>query len=206
MGRYPLLYKMPIYYSYKTTTGPSSEPITLSEAKAQLRVESDFTDDDTWITTAITVVREQVEAFTNRALMPQSFELAVSEFSDEIELPKPPYSSLSSIQYYDLDNALQTLASSYYLVNDYTEPAEIAKKTDQTYPDTYDRPDAVRIAFSSGYADAASVPSSIKQAMLMLLTDLYDNRSASSSHLNTVKIDWTPAVLNLLSTNKAILY
>jgi uncharacterized phiE125 gp8 family phage protein len=178
----------------------------LSEAKAQLRVESDFTDDDTWINTAITVVREQVESFTNRALMPQSFELAISEFSDEIELPKPPYSSLSSIQYYDLDNVLQTLSSSYYLVNDYTEPAIISKKTDQTYPDTYDRPDAVRIAFSSGYADAASVPSSIKQAMLMLLTDLYDNRSASSSHLNTVKIEWTPAVLNLLSTNKAILY
>jgi uncharacterized phiE125 gp8 family phage protein len=171
-----------------------------------LRVESDMTDDDTWITSAITVVREQVEALTNRALMPQSFELAIGEFKDEIQLPKPPFGALTSVKYYDEDDVLQTLASSYYLVNDFAEPATINKKTDQTYPSVYDRPDAVRIAFSAGYADADSVPTSIKQAMLMLLTDLYDNRSASTSSFSTVKVEWTPAVLNLLSTSKAILY
>jgi len=207
LGRLTLLIKqMPIYYSYKTTTGPSSEPITLAQAKAQLRVESDFTDDDTWITSAITVVREQVEALTNRALMPQTLELAVSEFSDEIQLPKPPYSSLSSIQYYDEDNSLQTLSTDYYMVNDFVEPAVIAKKFNQTYPSVYDRQDAIRIHFSCGYADADSVPWSVKQAMLMLITDLYDNRSATTNHGNTVKVDWTPAVLNLLSTTKSILY
>lgn len=195
-----------IYHTYKQTSAPASEPITLAEAKAQLRVESDFTDDDTWITTAITVVREKVEALTNRALMPQSFELAIEGFEDEIQLPKPPFTSLTSIQYYDEDEVLQTLASSYYLVNDFAEPAIITKKTDQTYPSTFDRPDAVRIAFSAGYADAASVPASIKQAMLMLLTDLYDNRSASTSQQSSVVVNWTPAVLNLLSTSKAILY
>ncbi len=195
-----------MYHTYKVTSAPSSEPITLSEAKAQLRVESDFNDDDTWITSAITVVREQVEALTNRALMPQSFELAIAKFEDKIELPKPPFSSLTSVKYYDEDDVLQTLASSYYLVNDFAEPATINKKTEQTYPSVYDRPDAVRIAFSAGYADAASVPTSIKQAMLMLLTDLYDNRSATTSSFSTVKVEWTPAVLNLLSTTKAFLY
>ncbi len=195
-----------MYHTYKVTSAPASEPITLAEAKAQLRVESDMNDDDTWITSAITVVREQVEALTNRALMPQSFELAIEEFADEIQLPKPPFSSLTSVKYYDEDDVLQTLASSYYLVNDFAEPATITKKTNQTYPSTFDRPDAVRIAFSAGYADADSVPTSIKQAMLMLLTDLYDNRSASTSSFSTVKVEWTPAVLNLLSTSKAILY
>lgn len=195
-----------MYHTYKQTSAPASEPITLAEAKAQLRVESDFTDDDTWITTAITVVREQVEALTNRALLPQSFELALDGFEDEIQLPKPPFSSLTSIQYYDEDETLQTLASSYYLVNDFAEPAVVTKKTNQTYPSTFDRPDAVRIAFSAGYADADSVPTSIKQAMLMLLTDLYDNRSATTNHASSVDVKWTPAILNLLSTSKAVLY
>ncbi len=197
---------MLIYHTYKQTVAPTSEPITLAEAKAQLRVESDFTDDDTWINTAITVVREQVEALTNRALMPQTFELAIDGFSDEIQIPKPPFSSLTSIKYYDEDNVLQTLASSYYLVNDFSEPAIIARKTDQTYPGTYDRLDAVRIVFVAGYADASSVPTSIKQAMLMLLTDLYDNRSASTNQASSVVVNWTPAVLNLLSTSKSVLY
>jgi uncharacterized phiE125 gp8 family phage protein len=195
-----------MYHSYKITTAPTSEPITLAEAKAQLRVESDFSDDDTWITTAITVVREQVEALTNRALMPQSLELAIGEFEDVMQLPKPPFTSLTSIQYYDEDNSIQTLASSVYTLNDFVDPAEIALAYEQTWPTVYDRPDAIRIAFDTGYADAASVPASVKQAMLMLLTDLYDNRSASTSNFNTVKVNWTPAVLNLLSTTKAFLY
>ena len=194
------------YHSYKITTGPASEPITLLEAKTQLRVESDETDDDVWITSAITVVREQVESLTNRALMPQSLELAIGEFDSTIALPKPPFSSLTSIEYYDEDNALQTLSSDYYLVNDFVEPAEVVKKNDQTYPAVYNRPDAIRIKFATGYTDAASVPSSIKQAMLMLLTDLYDNRSATSSQMSTVVVKWTPAVLNLLSTSKTQLY
>ena len=195
-----------MYHSYKVTTAPVSEPITLAEAKAQLRVESDFTDDDTWITTAITVVREQVEALTNRAIMPQSLELAISEFEDAMQLPKPPFSSLTSIQYYDEDNSIQTLSSSVYQLNDFVEPAEISLAYEQTWPTVYDRPDAIRIAFDAGYADAASVPASVKQAMLMLLTDLYDNRSAATTNFNTVKVSWTPAILNLLSTNKEFLY
>lgn len=195
-----------MYHSYKITTPPATEPITLAEAKAQLRVESDFTDDDTWITTAITVVREQVEALTNRALISQSLELAISEFDDVMQLPKPPFISLTSIQYYDEDDALQTLASTVYTVNDFVEPAEIALAYEQTWPAVYDRPDAIRIAFSTGYANAAAVPASIKQAMLMLLTDLYDNRSSSTSNFNTVRVNWTPAILNLLSTTKEFLY
>ena len=194
------------YHSYKTTTAPTSEPITLTEAKAQLRVESDFTEDDTWISSAITVVREQVESLTNRALMPQSFELAIPKFEDTIALPKPPFSSLTSIQYYDEDDVLQTLSSDYYLVNDFVEPTEVIKKHEKTYPAAYSRPDAIRITFAAGYADAASVPPSIKQAMLMLLTDLYDNRSASSSQMSTVVVKWTPAILNLLSTSKTQIY
>lgn len=195
-----------MYHSYKITTPPSTEPITLAEAKAQLRVESDFTDDDVWITSAITVVREQVEALTNRALMPQSLELAISEFEDVMQLPKPPFTSLASIQYYDEDNSIQTLASTVYTLNDFVEPAEIALAYEQTWPTVYDRPDAIRIAFSAGYANEAAVPASIKQAMLMLLTDLYDNRSSSTSNFNTVRVNWTPAILNLLSTTKEFLY
>lgn len=195
-----------MYHSYKVTVAPTSEPITLAEAKAQLRIESDETADDTWITTSLTIVREQVEDLLNRSIMPQTLELAISTFEDVIQLPKPPFTSLSSITYYDENNVSQTLSSSLYLVNDFVEPAEVAKKSDQSYPAVYARPDAIRITFVAGYADAAAVPASIKQAMLMLLTDLYDNRSSTTSQFNSVSVKWTPAILNLLSTNKTHLY
>jgi len=193
-------------HTYKVTTAPASEPITLAEAKAQLRIESDFTDDDTWLTTALTIVREQVEALTNRSIMPQTMELAISEFEDAIQLPRPPYTSLTSITYYDVDNTQQTLASSEYLVNDFAEPAYVVKESAITYPGVYDRPDAIRLIFVAGYANAAAVPASLKQAMLMLLTDLYDNRSGSTTQFNSVTVKWTPAILNLLATSKSHLY
>ena len=195
-----------MYHTYKVTVAPASEPITLTEAKAQLRVEADETADDTWITTALTIVREQVEALTNRSLMPQTLELAISNFQDVIQLPKPPYTSLTSITYYDEDNVSQTLSSALYLVNDFVEPAEVTKESAQSYPAVYDRPDAIRLTFVTGYANAAAVPASIKQAMLMLLTDLYDNRSSTTSQFNSTTVKWTPAILNLLSTNKTHLY
>lgn len=193
-------------HTYKITTAPTSEPITLAEAKAQLRIESDFTDDDTWLTTALKLVREQVESLTNRSIMPQTMELALAKFEDAIELPRPPYTSLTSITYYDVDNAQQTLASSEYLINDFAEPAYVVKESAITYPGVYDRPDAIRLIFVAGYANAAAVPTSIKQAMLMLLTDLYDNRSATTFGGSTVVVRWTPAILNLLSTSKTHLY
>jgi uncharacterized phiE125 gp8 family phage protein len=192
--------------NYKITTAPTSEPITLLEAKTQLRIESDLTDDDVWLTTALTIVREQVEALTNRSIMPQTMELALAKFEDVIELPRPPYTSLTSITYYDEDNASQTLSSALYLVNDFVEPAQVVKESAQSYPAVYARPDAIRLTFVAGYANAAAVPTSMKQAMLMLLTDLYDNRSATTFGGSTVVVRWTPAILNLLSTSKAHLY
>jgi peptide/nickel transport system permease protein len=56
--------------SHKTTTAPASEPITLTEAKAHLRV--DFDDDDTLITAMIAAARGYVEEHCNRALLTQT--------------------------------------------------------------------------------------------------------------------------------------
>ena len=50
-------------------TAPASEPVTLAEAKAQLRVE--VTDDDALITDLIAASRQAAEAHMRRALITQ---------------------------------------------------------------------------------------------------------------------------------------
>jgi hypothetical protein len=61
------------------------------------------------------------------------------------------------------------------------ERATLWPKPGTDWPTTeWERTDAVRIRFTCGYANAASVPGPIKQAILLRLGDLYGNREAAS--------------------------
>jgi hypothetical protein len=53
-------------YDVITVTPPTVEPITLDEAKAQLRLTSGFTADDPYITSLIPVARDRSEKYCNR--------------------------------------------------------------------------------------------------------------------------------------------
>lgn len=162
--------------SLKIITKPASEPIDLATAKAHLRV--DVTDDDTLITGLIAAARQGAEHLTGRALMQQTWELALDEFEDSISLVKAPYVSISSFKYTDTNGVEQTLTSSDYIVNDYKEPARISPAYGTSWPSTRDQENAVRIRFVAGYADAASVPQEIKQWMLLRIGVMYENREA----------------------------
>ena len=53
--------------SWQITVEPATEPITLVEAKAHLRV--DFSDEDTYIDTLIVAARRYCEAYCNRVFI-----------------------------------------------------------------------------------------------------------------------------------------
>ena len=53
-------------YTVTTITAPFAEPITLSEAKEQLRLTALFTADDAYIASLISVARDQAEKYCNR--------------------------------------------------------------------------------------------------------------------------------------------
>lgn len=55
-------------YSIVQTVAPTSEPITVPEAKAQARIDADLTDEDALVQTYIQAARGQVETETGRQL------------------------------------------------------------------------------------------------------------------------------------------
>ena len=78
-------------------TGPVSEPISLAEAKRQLRREADFTDDDVYIESLIKAARDVAETLSLHAMLTQTWKLYLDEWpdGDAIELPKPPLQSVT---------------------------------------------------------------------------------------------------------------
>lgn len=61
-------------------TPPSTEPVTLAEAKLHLRIETAMTDDDTYISALITAARQSAETITRRAFIIQVWRLVLDAF------------------------------------------------------------------------------------------------------------------------------
>jgi len=156
-------------------TAATSTVISLSEAKAFLRIDSDYDDDNTYITSLINVATQVVEEFTRRRLMTQTYNLFYDEFPPYIDLQVGDVASVTHIKYYDADNTLQTLATDQYDVDTKVRPGRIYESEDGDFPNTYERPNAVEVEFIVGGA-ASDVPEPIKMAMYLIIGRYYENR------------------------------
>lgn len=170
-------------------TPAGAEPIDLTTAKAHLRVIVNA--EDTLITALAKAAREHVEAYTGRALVASTWKQSGAAFADSIDLLKSPASSITSIQYVDEAGATQTLSSSVYRLVTSSDPAAAAPARveladGESWPAVAVRPDAVRITFVAGYASAAAVPPSLVSAILLILGDLFENRSAQAKELGNL--------------------
>lgn len=161
-------------------TAPATEPVALDEAKTHLRVTS--SDEDALIAGLIQAAREWCEGFTERAFITQSWRADYRYWNDPIRIPRPPLISLTSVEYYDLSNTLQTLSSSEYTVTGISSIGwgNIRPTISAVWPPVYPRDDAVQVSFQAGYGSASAVPSSLKSAMLLVIGHLYENRETTT--------------------------
>lgn len=146
-------------YSLTRIVPPTSEPITVAEAKQQLRIT--HSDEDTLIESYITAAREWAETFLNRTLVKSTWKyqtdtfpycLGVGEmFGLGFRLPRPPLLSVSSITYIDLAGTEQTLSTSIYDVDHYDEPGIVSLAYLQLWPITQSVRNAITITYLAGY-------------------------------------------------------
>ena len=94
-----------------------------------------------------------------------------------VSIPLPPLQSVASITTYAMDDSATVMSTSLYQVDTASAPARVALKIGVTVPVNLRAMNAIAIAFTAGYGDAASdVPDAIKRAILMIAADLYANR------------------------------
>jgi len=176
----------------ESISGPSSEPITLSEAKKQLEISESDDAHDEQLRTAIQEAREQWESDTDSitcyqtlriktdriACQSQEFPGTIGYFAYSLEglvLPKRPIVSITSIKYYDVGNTLTTLPTSIYNLD--TARGRLQLQYLQNWPSTVSRWDAWEITYQSGFSqDGTLVPAIAKRAMLLLVGHYFENR------------------------------
>ena len=82
-----------------------------------------------------------------------------------------------AVKYIDNNGVQQTLDPSIYTVDDVHKPARLQLAYQQVWPQTRDQWDAVRIQYQVGWATAADVPMPLIQAMLLLISQMYEHRT-----------------------------
>lgn len=169
--------------------------VSLAEAKQHLRV--DVSDDDTLITAMITAATELAEQATGRAIMPQTWELALDAFQDALEVTRVPAVSITSLKYWDKAGVQQTLSDALYTLDnaDQFGPAYVVPVYGGTWPDTRDQVNAVALRYVAGYADAASVPESIKSWIKLMVGAMYENRQTEGT-LQTYSLGFADRLLD----------
>mgnify|MGYP001382841310 CR=1 FL=1 len=161
----------------RLTTPPALEPVTLTEAKAWLRVDGE--EEDVLILGLIQAARSYVEDFTRRALVSQTWALALDRFpcTREITLPRPPLVSVSSVEYIDSDGATQTLSADDYHVDARSEPGRVVLRATSSWPAVDCQPNAVVVTYVAGYGTPSQVPQGIKTAIRWMIGHWFRHRA-----------------------------
>jgi uncharacterized phiE125 gp8 family phage protein len=165
----------------RETSVPAVEPVTLNEAKLHCRI--DGSTEDALITSLIRVAREYCETFTGRAFVNRNVIYAMDRWPSrgQIILPRPPVTSVTSVQYYDIEGAPVTLtAGTDYIADADSEPGRIVLPSGKAWPSArLHTVNPIRITYVAGYGEtSASVPEYIKAAIKLCVGNWYENREA----------------------------
>lgn len=160
---------------FKVVTPPIEEPVSVDELKDFLRVNG--TDDDTLVTSLGKAARERCEDYCSRAFLTQTIDLALDCVPRrDVVLPRAQeLQSVTSVTFYDDDNASTVMSASDYLIDDYSEPGRIVLVNGATWPAvTLRAANGIIIRYIVGWEDADSVPEAVKTAIKQTAQWVYD--------------------------------
>lgn len=160
---------------------PAVAPISLSEAKDQLRV--DYDDDDALITRLIAtaVAFTDAKGALGKAMITQKWRQYPGAKPGIVRLLINPVQVVTRIRYFDLDGAEQDDNLANYNVFATNGMTTIQPKPGFDWPETQDRPDAIGVEYEAGYGDTAEdVPQTVRHALMLLLAHWYEVRENTS--------------------------
>lgn len=183
----------------KLKTAPTTEPISLAEAKVWLRITDSV--DDAIIGAMIASARRACEEYTGRALVTQTWTLWLDQFpcreslgsplagwyeapanhvihvKRTIDIPRPPLQSVTFLKTYDIYHVASVFSASNYLIDTDREPGRLALNLGALWPVGLRYYKAIEIEFVAGYGTASTVPEDLKMGMYQLLKAMFAAKS-----------------------------
>ena len=171
--------------AWKVTTAPVNEPWTLAEVKSYLKI--DDSNEDSMLNTLIKGARMVAESYLNQGLITQTITEKLDRLGDPtIYLSVSPVLAVSSFQYANSENTTATFAATEYVVDTFSKPARLNLGYGKTWPTLYGNINDVTITYTVGYGtESSAVPFQIRQAILLMVADTYENRQDYVKRLPT---------------------
>ena len=150
-----------------------AEPISLTEAKAQVRMNNDDTQ-DTFITSLIAPARALVERRSGYSFVAGTRVFQFTRWGDFLEIYLRPISSVTSVEYVDEEGADATYED--YLAPLGAYPFRIFPAVNDEFPTIADGT-TITVTLAADAVDSTSQEYLIgKRAMLLALGFWFDNR------------------------------
>lgn len=156
--------------------------LTLEQAKKQLRIEIDFTDEDATIQEYIDAAVELAEKFIGGHIIPKIMTIKASEFLSPLVFEAFPLKEITSVKYFPIDGSAEvTLPDSEYALTKDSEKV-FRLRFKKTLPQTAEQYDAVTYTIKVGFT---TIPKGIVQAVKAKVSSFYDVREDRIEAYNT---------------------
>ena len=153
-------------------TPPAVEPVSLSEAKAHLRIMDEQEDDDALIAGLIATARRLIERRLGISLIATQYRAKWPAGTMFLELPNPP---VLVAQAYPIAVSIDgaALAAGDYELDQDATPAEL---------ELDERPTGeVSVTYWSGVAPGGLIAPQLRSALLLIVGHLYAHREAATT-------------------------
>ncbi|MEL6298933.1 MAG: head-tail connector protein [Pseudomonadota bacterium] len=171
----------------KQLVAPAAEPISLAEAKAFLRLDTET--EDAFVSSLIKTSRLHIEAALDLALITQRWRLTSRVASlQPVPVPLHPVREVVGASAIDAGGASTAIPLDQVDVNLDERPATVCV--------TAEFGKRVAIDFEAGFgADPADVPEPIRQALLLLVAHWFENREPVVIGSDATRIPMTVSAL-----------
>lgn len=176
------------------------EPVTLSDAKRQVRMAEDDSE-DTYIASLIAPARAYCERYSGHVFVERSVTETFTRWGDYLLLSRRPVISVDAVSYIDTDGNEQ----------DYTglvttgDPVRIYPPVGESFPGLADA-GTITVTYTAGYPDnsTAEEPLLARQAMLLLIGHWFENRESVIANDRAAAVEVPQTVNDILDNIRPV--